>query len=386
MLRQDIYSNFNTLHKLENIIKLITNEPVETIVKKEVQPVQSKSKPQKKENIVENYSNEETRLAIQNEPMFIRVINIIRKIKPFTAVYVENGSHLVLVLSSALYFPVVFVKFELSYPLIHASGIDDIWFEFPLAAITSSISKTDKTSNRYAILFQEDNNDIKIKYISPVEKIERSLGSVVKISKIEALQQIFYGDRINSQVEFQEDIGKVIDYSQMINDMVVLMICEAKDFGNIEKTLGSAKLEYANHTLSVNHQNIVLKSELSSTSRSFNICNSKDCLYWKDSFDIVADLKMFPFASLFKNADKLKSKSDFSYYLFCEWKKYDSGVSAFMLIKLLINRKLDIDNYSKLITFESLVSSGNSIYEMFECYCPTTAIESNFVDDYTGFE
>lgn len=385
-MNKNIYANFNTFHSLSNIIKLVTGEPIEDVVKKEVVVQNSKTKTQKKELVKENFANEDTKLAIQNEPMFMRIINIIRKIKPFTAVYIENGSHLVLVLASSMHFPVVFVKLELVYPLIQANGIDDIWFEFPLAAVTGSISKSDKESNRYGILFQEKMNDIEIRYISPLEKIERSLGNVVKISKIEALQQIFYGDRINSQVEFQEDIGKVIDYSQIMNNMTVLMISEVKDFGNIEKALGSAKLEYATHTLSIKHRNITLLTSIASTLRISEICNSQDCLYWKDSFDVVTDMKMFSFASLFKNADKLKSKSDFSYYVLCDWKKYESGVSAFMLIKLLTNRKLEIDNYTKVLTFESLVADGNSIYEMFECYCPTTAIESGVEEDFLFYE
>lgn len=385
-MNENIYSNINAFHSLSNIVKLVTGEPIEDVVKKDVVVPTSRTKTQKKELIKENFANEDTKLAIQNEPKFMGIINVIRKIKPFTAVYVENGSHLVLVLASSMHFPVVFVKLELIYPMIQANGIDDIWYEFPLTAVTGAISKSDKDSNRYGILFQEKMNVTEIKYISPLDKNERSLGNVVKISKMETLKQIFYNDRINSQDEFQEDIGADIDYSQIMNNMTVLMISEAKDFGNFEKSLGAAKLEYATHTLSIKHRNISLLTSVASLSRTSEICNSQDCLYWKDSFDVVTDMKMFSFASLFKNADRLKSKSDFSYYILCDWKKYRSGFSTFMLIKLLINRKLEIDNYTKVLTFESLIANGNSIYEMFECYCPTSAIESGVEEDYYFYE
>jgi hypothetical protein len=47
-MNKNIYANFNTFHSLSNIIKLVTGESIEDVVKKEVVVQNSKTKTQKK--------------------------------------------------------------------------------------------------------------------------------------------------------------------------------------------------------------------------------------------------------------------------------------------------------------------------------------------------
>lgn len=380
-----MYSNIHVLSSLENIIKMVIGEEIETskFTVQITQPV--KEKVEKEEIEYKDFKDENMKLVIQHEPLFMNVISAVKKIKPYMTMHVDNRSHLIFTLSSERHFPIVFIKFEIIYPMIQTSDINDIWFEFPILALTNVLNKEDKSKNQYILLIEENKADLNLKYISPLTKRETNLGKIVKIDKEPTLNEIFFGYKVHVKDEFKEDLGKSIDYEEMVNNMKVLSIIETPNFKNIEETKNVSQdvetIKRISRVLKINQKKIIMESMINENPDIITLCegeNDSNCIYWDESFNINANLKVFSFVPLFRGLDKLKGKSDFSYYVFCEWKTFEqSETTTFMLVKLLTNKRLEIDEQLKSLTFSSLISTGNIIFELFECYCSNNELGKN---------
>ena len=157
-----LYTNIRAFQTIESIDKLIKKEKLSE-GEMQIKPVQKvRARAHRKEIVYENYTDPDIRLVIQHEPMFMTFITLIKKIKPYTTLHVENDSYLWVTLSSCENFPVVFMKFDIVHPMTQTNDLNNIWIDLPVGMLTNCIEKVDKTTNQYAILIREINNELKL--------------------------------------------------------------------------------------------------------------------------------------------------------------------------------------------------------------------------------
>lgn len=371
-----MYSNFQNFTSIDSIKNTILNEEVVKVKIVNSTKV-TKIKQQKRKVQYENINDDKIKLIIQHNSEFLNFLMLVKKIKPFTTFHVENNSQLVFTLCSSEYFPIIFAKFNILSPSIQTNGIDDIWFNFPIGLVTNCIEKIDKSTSQYMLLIREIDSGLSLEYKSVLTGKTTVIGNLVKINRDATMQQMFYNNKINIYTEFEEDINQSINYFDLINNMEILMISECRDFGNFERVAGNIKLYLATQLLKIKGQDIILETKLNKQTQKNVLCSNESKIYFKDSFDVDVVMTVFPFTPLFKGVDKLKGKSNYSYFLLTKWKKYESGVTAFMIVKLLIDSKIIINDNVEILTFEELIVNKMVIYELFECYCKTESIETN---------